>query len=144
MVKKHFNNISKEYEDMIDYISPKIKIDEEWDIKVLEHITKWEILLKGENLHDEYWVSWSPDYTIVWEPYDKWNVQFIDKTTVQAIKDIKKWGYITFADDERHKPLLFRAPNKFVYQLSLAIVGIIFAFIQLAIVFFIYTYFWGS
>ena len=66
MVKKHYENVSKEYEDIIDYISPKIKIDEEWDIKVLEHITKWEILLKGENLHDEYWVSWSLDYTLVW------------------------------------------------------------------------------
>ena len=29
MVKKHYENVSKEYKDIIDYASPKIKIDEE-------------------------------------------------------------------------------------------------------------------
>jgi hypothetical protein len=29
IAKKHYGNVSKEYEDIIDYISPKIKINEE-------------------------------------------------------------------------------------------------------------------
>jgi hypothetical protein len=38
MAKKQFKNVSKEYEGIFEYISPKIKIDEEWYIKVIENI----------------------------------------------------------------------------------------------------------
>ena len=130
MTKKVLKNVKSNIEDLdVEFVSDKILIDEEDDIKVLEHISAWEVLMKGKSLYDMYGSRGPQKYTIVWEPYSKWNVQFIDRNTIQAIKDIKKWWYIRFADDEWHKPLLFRAPNMFVYKLCMAVTGLIIAVI---------------
>ena len=125
----------------LDYISDKIEIDSEGYINAIKDITEWEILMKGEWLYEEYWTLQSTSYTLIWEPYKKWNIRFIDKNTIQARKYIKVWDYISFSDNERDKPILFRAPNKFVYELSMAIIWLLLAIIITGIIYIIF-YLW--
>ena len=144
MAKKQFENVSKEYEGIFEYISPKIKIDEEWYIKVIENIWKWEILMKGEEVYEAFGFNQPAILNIIWKPLKKWNAEFIDNQTVQAIKDIKKWGIIIFSEDGKHKPLLFRAPNIIVYILSFVMLSLSLCFLSMWSVvcwFYLYNYF---
>ena len=143
MIKKHFDNVSEEYEGVFDYVSPKIKINEEWNIKVIEPLYKWEILMKGKKIHDCFWYNQPAIRDIIWKPLRKWNVEFIDKQTVQVIKDIKKWSIIIFSEDGQNKPLLFRAPNIFVYMISFVLLSLFLCFLSMWLVvcwFYLYDY----
>ena len=50
MTRKVLKNVKSNIEDLdIEFVSDKILIDEEDDIKVLEHISAWEVLMKGKS-----------------------------------------------------------------------------------------------
>lgn len=93
-----------------------MNLDLQWWLKIVRDIPKWEVLLSWEEVYQKFG-SWSNKFALVWKPYNIWNVWFTDENTLEARCDIKAWEQIKIADDKWHKPLLFRAPNMFVYNL---------------------------
>lgn len=102
--------------DGVDYVSDKLSLDFQKGLQVIRDIPSWEVLLKWEWVYEKFG-SGSDRFAFIWKPYSIGNVRFTDENTLESRSEIKVWEQIKIADDKRHKPLLFRAPNMFVYNL---------------------------
>ncbi len=114
--------------DGVDYVSDKLSLDLQKGLQVVRDIPSWEVLLKWEWVYEKFG-SGSDKFAFVWKPYSIGNVRFTDKNTLESRSEIKAWEQIKIADDKWHKPLLFRAPNMFVYNISQFIIVLLLIFI---------------
>ena len=122
--------------DGVDYVSDKLSLDLQKGLQVVRDIHSWEILLKWEWVYEKFGPG-SDRFAFVWKPYSIGNVRFTDKNTLESRSEIKVWEQIKIADDKWHKPLLFRAPNMFVYNLmQFVIVLVLLILIGWIVVFF--------
>lgn len=98
----------------IKYKSPKITIkDGKYIAK--ESISIWEKVFESKNLLIEF-----SDTETIWnkvligKPLNS-NTQFYDENIVFARKNIKPWQQITLHHPKQEDPILFTAPNSFIY-----------------------------
>ena len=108
----------------LDYQSKKIKY-QNGSFVAVEKILLGENLFQSENLRENIWDKNSARGVILIWKNNKWNIQFDDENIIIAKKNIEPNEEIRmYIYPSRKEPLLFSAPNGFVYYLLMIFIVI--------------------
>ncbi len=103
----------------LDFIHPSIEFDALEGLKQIKAIKKGEKIIESKNLAKILKMEDKiPDFTMIAEPQrKKHNIQFSDKNTLVALRDIEVGEKLVAYYPQRMKKWI-TAPNMFVYYLA--------------------------